>query len=169
MKTIAAALLLASAGCGYHVAGQADTIPDTVGSIAVRPFENVTTEYKIEQYLTSALTRELIARTRYDVVNREQSADAVLSGAVVQFISFPQNVDNATGRATTVATITRMQVTLTERSTGNVLYHNPNMEHRDRYEVSASPDAYFEELQAALSRSSRSMARTVVSAVLEGF
>ena len=162
-------MLVASSGCGYHIAGQADTIPDTISTIAVAPFENITTEYRIEQYITSAVAREFLARTRYQLVNDENNADAVLRGAVVGFVAFPQNFDPATNRASTVATITVMQVTLVDRASGEVIYHNPNMEHRDRYEVSASPDAYFEERQAALSRSSQSMARTLVSAVLEGF
>jgi hypothetical protein len=160
---------LAAAGCGYRIAGRADTIPDTVATIAVPAFENITTEYKIEQYLTRAVARELISRTRYQVVNREENADAVLRGAVVGFLALPQNFDPQTGRATTVSTVTRVQVSLVERSTGALLYQNPNMEQRDRYEVSISPDAYFEERQAALMRSSESMARTLVSAVLEGF
>ena len=171
MRPLAAAFLivLSTVGCGYHIAGQADTIPDTVATIAVEPFENITTEYKIEQYLTAAVTRELIARTRYRVINDPAEADAVLTGAVVGFIAYPQNFDQVTNRASTVSTITRLQVTLRERDSGDVIYQNPNMEHRDRYEVSTSPDAYFEERQAALTRSSQSMARTLVSAVLEGF
>ena len=65
--------------------------------------------------------------------------------------------------------MTRVDVTLFDRRSGTVLYQNPNMEHRERYEVSISPEAYFEERQGALVRSSESMARALVSAVLEGF
>lgn len=160
---------LAAVGCGYHVAGKADMIPDEIRSIAVPAFENGTTEYKIEQYVTQAVKRELISRTRYAVVNREEDADAVLRGSVVGFLAFPQNFDPRSGRASTVATLTRLHVTLWDRHTGQPIYQNPNLEHRERYEVSIDPEAYFEERQAALQRSSQSLARTVVSAVLEGF
>lgn len=169
MKLAAALLALMTAGCGYHIAGQADTVPDEIRAIAVPAFQNGTTEYKIEQYVRQAVVRELLSRTRYQVVNREANADATLRGSVVGFLAFPQNFDLATGRATTVTTVTRVQVNLVDRRTGESIYQNPNLELRDRYEVSADPEVYFEERQAALQRSSEAMARTLVSAVLEGF
>jgi hypothetical protein len=52
---------------------------------------------------------------------------------------------------------------------GRSLYLNPNLELRENYEVSADPDAFIEERGAALRRASQSMARTLVSAILEGF
>ena len=166
---LAALIVLAASGCGYRVGGQADTIPDTVHTIAVPPFENLTTEYKIEQHLTRAVAREFISRTRYDVVYDEANADAKLQAKVVGFFAFPANFDPTTNRATTINTITQLSVTLLDGETGAMLYQNPNLEHRERYEVSSSPEAYFEERQAALVRASESMARTLVSAVLEGF
>jgi hypothetical protein len=160
---------LAGWGCGYRVAGQADTIPDEIRTIAVPAFENGTTEYKIEQYVTQAVKREFLSRTRYAVVNREDDADATLRGAVVSFLALPQNFDPDTGRATTVMTLTRLHVTLWDRRKGVPIYENPSLDHRERYEVSFDPEEYFEERQSALLRSSQSMARTLVSAVLEGF
>jgi hypothetical protein len=92
-----------------------------------------------------------------------------LFGSVVGFVAFPQNFDPNTNRATTVTTITRLQVNLVDRRSGATIYQNPGFEYRERYEVSADPTVYFEERQAALERSSEAMARAVVSAVLEGF
>ena len=165
----AAFMLLAAAACGYHVAGQADTIPDEVRTIAIPPFENNTTEFKIEQYLAEAVTREFQTRTRYRVVNSENGADATLRATVLTFFAVPANYDPNTNRASTINTWTNLHVTLSESGSGRVLYQNPNLQHRERYEVSADPRAYLEERQAALTRSSQSMARELVSAVLEGF
>lgn len=169
MKTAAALAALSVVGCGYQLAGQADTIPDEVRTIAVPAFTNTTTEFKIEQHLTGAIIREFISRTRYEVVNDEEAADAVVRGAVVGLLVFPATFDPQTGRATTINTITQLQVALWDRKSGEKLYDNPRMEIREQYEVSADPDAYFEERQAALIRASETAARTVVSAVLEGF
>ena len=160
-------LLLSS--CGYRVAGRADTIPDTVRTIAVTSFQNATTEYKIEQHLTSSVVREFIARTRYEVVSDPENADATLSGTVLNFLLFPAVYDPRSGRATSIAMLTQVHVTLRDRSTGAVLYENPLMEFRERYEVSTAPEAYFEEREAALVRTSQAMARSLVSAVLSGF
>jgi outer membrane lipopolysaccharide assembly protein LptE/RlpB len=66
----AGSLILCLSGCGYHIAGQADTVPDEIRTIAVPAFQNGTTEYKIEQYVTQAVVREFLTRTRYQVVKR---------------------------------------------------------------------------------------------------
>lgn len=157
------------AGCGYQIAGRADTIPDTIGTIAVSPFENNTIEFKIEQYVTQAVVREFITRTRYSIVSDQNNADAVLTGAVLNFFVSPVNFDPRTGRAATVATLTQIRVELTDRATGERLYENPNFEFRERFEVTTDPEAYFDERQAAMARTSRELARALVSAVLEGF
>ena len=165
----AAFALLASVACGYQTAGRADTIPDEVRTIAIPPFQNNTTEFKIEQYLAEAVTREFQTRTRYRVVNGEDGADATLRATVLTFFAIPANYDPNTNRASTINTLTNLHVTLSEAGSGRVLYQNPNLQHRERYEVSADPRAYIEERQTALSRSSEAMARELVSAVLEGF
>ncbi len=160
-------LLLSS--CGYRVVGTADTIPDTVKTIAITTFQNATTEYKIEQHLTASVVREFIARTRYQVVSDQESADAILSGTVLNFLLFPTIFDPRSGRATSIAMLTQVHVTLRDRKNGTVIYENPLMEFRERYEVSTVPEAYFEEREAALVRTSQTMARSLVSAVLSGF
>jgi hypothetical protein len=162
-------LALLAASCGYHVGGKADTLPDTIQVIAIPAFQNATTEFKIEQFLTQAVVREFINRTRYDVVTEEANADAVMNGTVVNFFVFPVIFDPVTGRSTAIATLTQVNVSLRERRTGRVLYQNPNFEFRERYEVGTDPDRYFEERQAAVQRTSEAMARGLVSAVLEGF
>lgn len=164
---VAAAPLLGA--CGYRIAGQADTLPDTIQTIAIPPVRSATTEFKIEQMLTSALTREFITRTRYHVVTKRDEADATLDGTVIDVRVYPVIFDPRTGRATAIATLTRVQVSLWNQRTGQLLYQNPNFEYRERYEVSTDADAYFEERQVALQRTSEGAARDIVSAVLEGF
>ena len=163
---LAAALL---PSCGYHVAGRGTQIPKEVRAIAVLPFANATSRFKLDQYLTRAVARELIVRTRFRVLAEQAEADATLSGGVTNIFLTPVIFDPASGRATTIQVITQMQVTLTERRTGKVLYQNQNWEARERYEVSVDPKAYFEESEVALERMSRSVARALVSSILEAF
>lgn len=160
---------LVVSSCGYHIAGKADTLPETIKTIAIPTFANGTTEYKIEQYLTQAVAHEFIARTRYRLVDREEEADALLQGSVVNFFVFPVIFDPESGRATAISILTQVQVSLWDRQTGKQIYVNPNFEARERYEVTTDPEAYLEERQAALMRSSQSAARSLVSAILEGF
>ena len=155
--------------CGYHVAGRGDLIPKEVRTIAVLPFTNATPRYKIEQYLTRAVHHELATRARFRVTPEEGEADATLRGAVTNIFITPVIFDPASGRATSIQVITQLQATLAERRTGKVLYQNQYFEARERYEVSVDPRAYFEESEVALERMSRSVARSLVSAILEKF
>ena len=133
------------------------------------PFTNVTSEFRIEQELTAAVVREVLERTRYQVVSRAEEADATLVGTVMLFDAIPQNFDASTGRATSVMTVTRLHVALYDRLDGSAIYINPDLAHRENYEVSDDPEAYVNEREAAIERASRSLAAALVSAVLTGF
>jgi outer membrane lipopolysaccharide assembly protein LptE/RlpB len=164
---LTAALLLA-AGCGYHVSGHADMMPKSIKTIAVPAFGNVTIRYKLADRLAADITREFIERTRYKVVADPKQADAVLSGAVVNFSSYPTTYDPVSSRASGVQAIVNVQIQLVDK-TGKVIFNRPGMEIRERYEISVDPKTYLDESAPAMDRLARDVARSVVSAVLENF
>jgi hypothetical protein len=155
--------------CGYRIAGHSDVLPAKIRTVAVPPFGNVTTRYKLTDRLPGAISREFITRTRYQVIHDEHEADAVLRGSVLNFLSFPNVVDQVTNRSTGAQVMVFLQLSLVERETGKVLFTRNNMEFRQVYEIAIDPNAYFEESDVALERLSRDVARTVVSSVLEAF
>jgi hypothetical protein len=158
-----------SAACGYRAGGRADLLPAHVRTIAIPAFGNITTRYRLTERLPSAITREFLTRTRYRIVPDPNDADAILSGSVVNFMSAPTIFDQATGRAAGVQISVFLNLTLTERESGNVLYQRNNFEARQRYEVSIEQVEYFDESDVALDRLTREVARLVVSTVLEAF
>ncbi len=155
--------------CGYHVAGRADLLPKTIQTIAVPAFTNLTTRYKLTDRLAEAVSREFISRTRYRLVPDANTADAVLKGSVNNYLSFPTVLDPISGRASAVDLRVYLTVSLVERATGKVLFSRPNMEVRERYEISVTPGPYFEESDAALDRVSRTVAQQLVTSILENF
>ena len=157
------------AGCGYHVAGRADLMPKNIKNIAIPAFGNITTRYQLARLLPADITHEFISRTRYRIVADPNGADAVLTGTLTNFIPIPSVVDPQTGRATGVEVIVQMQLTLTDRATGKILFQRPGYEFRERYEIATDPQAYFDETGTAIQRVSRSAARTIVTAILENF
>ena len=159
----------ATGGCGYHLSGRGDLIPRTVRTIAVQPFGNATTRYKLARLLPADISRELISRTRYHLVSDPNQADAVLTGALTNFSAYPIIFDPTTNRATTVQTIVNLQVRLTNRADGKVIFDKPGAEFRERYEISTDPAAYFDESGTAMERLSKDVARSVVSALLNAF
>ncbi|HTT64990.1 MAG TPA: hypothetical protein VMG35_24235 [Bryobacteraceae bacterium] len=164
-----AAVALSAGGCGYHVAGKSELMPQTIHTIAIKPFSNATIQYKLARRLPADISREFISRTRYKIVTDPQAADAVLDGAVLNFLSYPIIADQASGRATVVQCSAYLKITLTERATGKVLFTRPSLEARERYEISVDPQAYFDESGAGVERLSRDVARDVVTSILEKF
>ena len=162
-------LLLAFSGCGYHVAGHADLMPKSIKTIAVSAFGNPTTRFEIARMLPEDVTREFISRTRYQIISDPTQADAVLKGAVTNYAAYPTVVDPATGRATGVQVIVSMQISITERATGKVLYQRNSFEFRERYTISINPQAYFDESGTAMARVSKDASRSIVTAILENF
>src|SRR5919202_1454370 len=115
-----AALLLT--GCGYHIAGRADLLPKDLHTIAIEPFGNATVRANLARLVPAALAREFNSRTRYRAVADAAQADAVLTGAILRFDHSPIIADPQTGRATGALIVVVLQVTLTDRRTGKVLF-----------------------------------------------
>ena len=167
--TIVSGLVVLAASCGYHTGGQADLVPKTVHTLAIPAFSNATTGYKLTDQLPEAIAREFISRTRYRIVSDPTAADAVLSGAVLSYTSFPTVFDPTTSRASAVEVHVNLRLSLVERATGKTLYTRPNFEVRERYQISLDPAAFFEESDSALARASQQTAQQVVSSILENF
>jgi outer membrane lipopolysaccharide assembly protein LptE/RlpB len=166
---IAFAGVILSSGCGYHVAGQGDLMPKNIKTIAVPAFANITVRYQLARLLPADITREFLSRTHYVIVADPDQADAVLAGTVTNFAFYPTVSDPVTGRATAAQVVVTLRLTLTDRATKKVLFSRMGAEFRERYEISVDPSAYFDESGTAMQRLSRDVARSVVSAILEGF
>jgi outer membrane lipopolysaccharide assembly protein LptE/RlpB len=166
-------LLIASCGylaaCGYHVAGRSDALPKSIHVIAVPALENATTNYRIEQRLTSATVHEFLAATPYKISSEPSGADAVLRGKVLLLEAVPLLFDTRTGRATTMLVTVRCEVTLRETETQKVLYHTDNFVFRNEYEISTDVKSFFEEQDPALDRLAKDFAQRLVASVTENF
>lgn len=165
------AVLLATVlgACGYHVAGHSDLAPKGISTVCIPAFSNSTVRYKLTDHLPEAISRELIARTRYRIVSDCATADAVLRGSVNNYLYFPTVFDPTTSRASAVDLRVYLTAALTERATNKTLFRRSNMEVRERYEISVDPRAYFDESDAALNRVARSVAQQLVTAMLSNF
>ena len=150
MKWLLLAAVSLASSCGYGVMGKADLLPKSVKTIAIPAWGNLTDRYKVGDRLSGALTREFISRTRYQIVADPNQAGAILTGTVLQVLVI-------------------LQMRLTERATGKILFDRPQFEARQRYEISIDAAAYFEESSTAIDRLARDVARDAVSAILEGF
>jgi hypothetical protein len=172
MKIPAAfAILLAAlwTACGYRVGGQSDLMPKSIHTIAILPFTNATIRYRLAHLLPEDITREFISRTHYVMVTDPAQADAVLEGSLAKYSAFPSVYDPVSTRATVDQVEVTLNLKLTDRRTGKVLLMRKGQEFWQRYEVALDPNQYFDESATAMERVSKSVAASVVSAILEGF
>ena len=174
VRRIACCLLLSAlcflpSGCGYHVAGQGNSLPPDVKTIAVPIFVNQSSRFRIEQMVSKAVTREFIERTSYRITPNPQEADAVLYGTVKDVRAGVVTFDPATGRASTMQIQVTAEVKLVDSHTHKTLFSNSNYIFREQYQISPSESGLFEEDQPALRRLSQDLARTLVTAILENF
>ncbi len=159
---------VAFTGCGYHVAGRNPALPKNITVLAVPAMENKTTTYRIEQKLTAATIHEFLRKTRY-------KGDAVLTGKVLALEALPltfqstSTATTSTAQATTMLVTMKCEVTLTDRVSEKVLYHNDNFVFRGEYELSTDVRSFFQEGDPALERMSQDFAARLVAAVTENY
>jgi len=163
------ALPIFAVGCGYHVGNGGNLLPTNIKTIAVPAFQNITPRYQLARLLPEDITKEFLSRTSYKVVADPEKAQAVLNGAVINFVYFPTTFDTVTGRSTGVQVVVTLRITLTDRGSGKVIFNRPAYEFRERYEVSQNPQQYFDESGTAMIRLSKAVADSVVTAVLQNF
>jgi outer membrane lipopolysaccharide assembly protein LptE/RlpB len=160
---------LALAGCGYHVAGRAATLPSEWKTIAVPAFKNDTTRYRIEQRFTEAVIKQFLQRTKYKIVQNTEDADAVLHGEVLTIETNPMIFNATTGQVTMMLVSVHTKVLLVDNKTQKVVYKNDDMVFRDEYQITTDAPEFFEEQDPALERMARDFAAQLVSNVVESF
>ena len=163
------ACFLALAGCGYHPAGAAAHLPNTVHTLAVPVFKNATQSYHTEVAFTQAVVKEFSSRTSYRLVaGNSPDADATLEGTITSFKVSPLTYNSRTGQSSSFLITIRASVKLVDRD-HRVLYQNPSYLFRQQYETTQDLASFIQEDNPAVQRLARDFAQSVVSDILESF
>jgi outer membrane lipopolysaccharide assembly protein LptE/RlpB len=167
---IMAAGLLSSVGCGYHLVGTSDFLPEELKILYVAPFENLTSWADMDQRLGEALNREWVRRRRFELVNRPEESDLVLKGTISSIRVAPVTFDES-GRATEYQMTLRASVQLVDArgEEPEILWEDQGFSRQSSYDVDESAANYFDRQMESMEILSRDFARSLVSAVLEGF
>jgi len=166
---VLALMALSQLACGYALVGRSANIPQEIRRIHVRPLTNQTPRSQVEQFLTNAITDELVTRQRFSVAANAEDSDAEIVGVVTGFNVTPVTFDPQ-GRAT------EYEIAITARMvfhrTGDpeaVIWSNNRYVFRENYEVEVSEAGYFDQEDTAIEEVARRFAETMVSDLLEGF
>jgi len=149
-------------GCGYRLAG-GDVASGIGQSIAVPLFRNETTNYRIEQRLTEAVRRELIQRTKYNVLPAS-TGDLVLFGQVLRVTSIPI-IFTDRGRGTAYTVAVQVNVRLTDSRDGSVIFADERWTFREVFELSNDSETFVAEDPAAMERLARRFASALVASL----
>lgn len=167
--------LVVSTGCGYNLVGRASNIPEDIRSVYVRTLENSTQRTQVEQILTQAIIDELVTRRRFEVVNEEAGADAVLRGTVVEFRVRPLTFDSS-GLADNFEITITADMAFQRTPTGGqraedaeVVWSNSRYLFRQDYPLDQAGVNYFDRENLAIEETSERFAETLVTDLLEGF
>ena len=155
-------------GCGYHTVGAASHIPANVRTIAVPAFTTRAQAFHTETAFTQAIVRELNDRARYQIINKEGDADVTLRGVILAQSAQPLTYDSTSGQTSSYLITITARVTLTARD-GHVLYQNDSFPFHEQYQSTQDTTSFIQEDSPAVQRIARDFARTIVSAVLEGY
>jgi outer membrane lipopolysaccharide assembly protein LptE/RlpB len=162
--------LVVLAGCGYHLVGTSSNLPKGLQTLFVSPFINQTTRSEVDQRLTEQVAQEWVRRGRFHLVPSGNQADAVLSGTVKSAVVNPVQFDTQ-GRATQYQLTVIIDVQLVDR-TGEkpvILWHDAQFSRNTSYPVDPLARDYFDREVQALDILSQTMARDLVTTILEGF
>jgi Lipopolysaccharide-assembly len=165
---------LASASCGYALAGRGNALPAYVRTIGIPPFVNQSTLPDVDRVITDAVQAEFQSRGRYRVVPDATGVDAVLLGTITSVSTRPSafTADRQVSRY--IVTVTAKVEFIDKHANDKVLWSNPSAQFQDEYPVTTGaatgdPSAFLREDASALDRLAKSFARSIVTSILEAF
>jgi len=163
-------LLLTLTGCGYHLVGTASYLPPEFQSLHVELFKNQTARADMDQRVAEALNLEWVRRGRFQLVDRPDQADIVLSGTMTRLSVIAVSFDES-GRATEyqMTLLTEVRLHDVREEDPVLLWEDKAFSRRTSYAVDENAADYFDRQREAMDELSTYYSRALVSAVLEGF
>ena len=161
------AALIFFSGCGYHLRGGGDTLPEDVRTVALIPFVNKTYDAEIELLLSSALAAEFSKGTRLTLVS-ELEADAIVSGLVLSIKDAPVSFIESDVASEYRITL-KVDVVLT-RENGDIIWKGKGVEEVADYQsVLGNIEETGMNRDAARGKLALEMADRIYDRMFEGF
>ena len=161
------ATLLFMAGCGYHLRGGGDTLPEDVGTVALTSFVNNTYDAEIELLISSALSSEFSKGSRL-VVLPEAKADTILTGTLLSIDDRPVSFSSSDVAAEYRITV-RLDALLSRKG-GDVIWKGKGIvEVEDYQSVPGNVEATERNRYEARQKLAVEMADLIYDRLFEGF
>jgi hypothetical protein len=172
-RLFALVLCLAGLGCGYALEGKGMLVDPTIKRVGVPLFKDNSGHVGLDQKITQKVIEELLKRHHFDVVPQTTGVDATVEGVILSYRAVPVGFSGGgnTGQSTQAS---RYAITLTARvrygkvGAPEAIWENEAFRFTDEYDIGDAA-TYFDREEQAIERLSLYFARSLVSAMLEGF
>jgi outer membrane lipopolysaccharide assembly protein LptE/RlpB len=168
--SVLAALLMFS-NCGYRLSGFSKQIPDYIRTISIPDFENKTTRFQADQFITFAVKEEFIKRSKLALTDDSSSADSLLEGTINSFnvkpISYSENASANLYRVTI-----SISVRFIDLKTNEIIFEGASISFNDTYSIESGEDIdddFFSQETETLLKIAEEFAASIVTTILENF
>jgi hypothetical protein len=170
--------LVSLAACSYNFRAKGTPVDISITSIAIPLFESTSSDRGFEAEFTEIIRKEFIGKASIPVVSRDQ-AGAVLSGRIIdiesQRLTYNSEKHLVEGREVsyeksgTRKLVVRLDITMTDSSTGKIIWHDGSMKEEAAFTVSDDPlqDRYNKE--QAIKTIAELMAKKIYLNTMERF
>jgi hypothetical protein len=169
LRVLLAAALACSA-CGYRVRSSIGTLPSEAHSLGIPTFKNLTSQYKIEQLISSTVLKEFSMRTRATVNSSASGVDLVLLGEIKSVSSVPVTFGTQTDQTQTFGSAflvtVQLGVKVMRLRDSSIIWQNEDLLFRERYVLNENIHNYFSEENPAMERLARNFAASLASSIL---
>ncbi|MCK4765569.1 MAG: LptE family protein [Candidatus Aminicenantes bacterium] len=166
LLTASAWLLSCFTGCGYRLSGYGTEIPDYIKTILIPDFDNKTTRFQAEQFVTFAVREEFIRRSRLKLTADRAKADSRLEGEILKFEVRPIS-STRESTANLYKVIILISVKFIDLKTDKAIYSDANLTYIDTYEIDTGD--FFSQETKTLQDIAEKFAAGVVTTILESF
>jgi hypothetical protein len=128
-------VLVVLAACGYRLSGTGTRVPGGIRSVSVGEFENRSRVHGLDRKIVFSLEREVFRRGRLRLEEDPDAGEAVFTGTIREFTTHPVAFD-ADDEALQYEAELRIDVVLTRREGGEVLWEAAGLEAIEEYSVS---------------------------------
>jgi hypothetical protein len=163
--------------CGYRLSGYSNQIPESIQSIIIPDFENKTTRFQAEQFITFAVRDEFIKRSNLVLVENESQADSILEGTINQFDVSPLSYSEDASANFYKVSIS-LSVRFIDLKTNEVIFEGQNITFSDSYEIDIYGDVagdlnaaedFFSQETETLKKIAEEFSSSLVTTILENF
>ncbi|MBW1799278.1 MAG: hypothetical protein JRJ85_00980 [Deltaproteobacteria bacterium] len=168
-----------AAGCGYNFRADGEPLGIQLDSIAIPLVTSTSSEIGFEADFTKIIRNEFINHTNLRLAYKER-AQFILYGHIYEISTEPLSFDLRQETVNGYATIyeqtrtrrlkVKLDISLIERASGKVIWHEPNMEEKASFNVGGNdPLSTRHDKQRALERIARQLAKRIFLRTTERF